>query len=531
LQAKRLHDALYANDPAALARARAVLRRPKGPFSLQQAQWILAREYGFETWPKLKQFVELAGADFAKRVEMLTSAACAGNVALARKILTVAPQAAKSDLYAACACGEAEVVEAMISNDASLATRPGGPNGWQPLLYVCFSRLYREEPSLRDAAVRIARTLLGAGADPDAFFLDSTNIQGTPQRPIYGACGVLNHPALARLLLERGANPNDDESFYHTTEHRDHACLKLLIEFKAEPRRTNALKRMLDFNDDAGLRLMLEYGFDPDESVPGALHHAILRGRPIATLALLLQHGANINAKATDGKTPYAWAVMLYRDDVAEYLQACGASAALTEPQKFIAACTRGYEGTVQDMLRGDPEILAKLSNEDRQQLAEAAWRGHDWAVRVMLDAGFDVTVPTAMNMQPLHCAAFQGHVKVVELLLAHRPPLESRNGYGGTPLTAAIHGAAHGVNPSGNYPGVIRALLEAGASPEGPEHDGRPLRFAAEVGYADGVRLLLGAGANADLCDAEGRNAKDLAIEAAHDPVIALLENDPRRR
>jgi ankyrin repeat protein len=135
------------------------------------------------------------------------------------------------------------------------------------------------------------------------------------------------------------------------------------------------------------------------------------------------------------------------------------------------------------------------------------------------------------MNMQPLHCAAFEGHAKIVEMLLKHHPQLETRNGYGGTPLTAAIHGAAHRVNASGDYAGVIRALIAAGVSVDGPEKDGRPLRFAAKAGYLDGVKLLAEAGARVDLCDEEGRNARGIAEEMGYQDIAEFLRSSPGRR
>jgi hypothetical protein len=68
-QAKDLLNAHTAKSPEALARIRAF--HPKfagkkdhevqaGRFSLSDAQLIVAREYGFESWPKLKHHVELA---------------------------------------------------------------------------------------------------------------------------------------------------------------------------------------------------------------------------------------------------------------------------------------------------------------------------------------------------------------------------------------------------------------------------------------------------------------------------------------
>jgi hypothetical protein len=39
-----------------------------------------------------------------------------------------------------------------------------------------------------------------------------------PLSCLYGAAGLNNNPALTLALLEAGANPNDGESFYHSTK-------------------------------------------------------------------------------------------------------------------------------------------------------------------------------------------------------------------------------------------------------------------------------------------------------------------------
>jgi len=61
-QAKSLRRAVLANDRDALARVRAF--RPKGEdagkgFQLSDAQFVIARTYGFASWSKLKQYVEV----------------------------------------------------------------------------------------------------------------------------------------------------------------------------------------------------------------------------------------------------------------------------------------------------------------------------------------------------------------------------------------------------------------------------------------------------------------------------------------
>ena len=110
---------------------------------------------------------------------------------------------------------------------------PGGPRGWAPLLYVCHSCF----PS-----VALAQELLSRGADPNATFENEYGEMSA----LYGAAGVAHDPELTRVLLEAGADPDDGESLYHSTESRDVACLALLLEHGATTSDTNALAHALD---------------------------------------------------------------------------------------------------------------------------------------------------------------------------------------------------------------------------------------------------------------------------------------------
>ena len=48
---------------------------------------------------------------------------------------------------------------------------------------------------------------------------------------LYGAAGVAHHAELTRLLLERGADPNDGEVTYHAPETYDNAAMRVLSRF------------------------------------------------------------------------------------------------------------------------------------------------------------------------------------------------------------------------------------------------------------------------------------------------------------
>src|SRR5919107_295310 len=75
---------------------------------------------------------------------------------------------------------------------------------------------------------------------------------------------LAHDPALAhdvettRLLLDRGANPDDGESVYHAVEGEDTACLELLLARGATVRGTNAIGNAN--NDVRKLRILIEQG-------------------------------------------------------------------------------------------------------------------------------------------------------------------------------------------------------------------------------------------------------------------------------
>jgi ankyrin repeat protein len=86
-QAKELLEAYRASSPEALAEVTAYHRAATPEtFALHDAQFVLARSYGFESWPKLKAAVDGVTAD------KLHEAAESGNIQTARELLTRRPE-------------------------------------------------------------------------------------------------------------------------------------------------------------------------------------------------------------------------------------------------------------------------------------------------------------------------------------------------------------------------------------------------------------------------------------------------------
>jgi hypothetical protein len=190
-----------------------------------------------------------------------------GTLERAQAILAVHPEIAGADVYAAAVLGDDAAVRRFIEQDPSSATAKGAPYGWDALTYLCFSRFLRLDSSRSEAFVRAARVLLDAGANANTGFFANSH-QPAPQfeSAIYGAAGVAHHPELTRLLLERGADPNDGETPYHVIETRDNRAMHVLVESGTltDDSMTTLLLRKHDCHDYDGIKWLLEHGANPN---------------------------------------------------------------------------------------------------------------------------------------------------------------------------------------------------------------------------------------------------------------------------
>ena len=156
----------------------------------------------------------------------------------AGRMLEQHPEIARDSFYTAVVCGDLAEVERILKERPGAATekstgvgddrgRSGGsedlfkevgPMRWEPLLYLCFTRL--PNPAINDNAVSIARLLLDHGANPNSYFMAGDSLY-TPLVGVIGE-GEENRPphperdALSKLLMERGANPYDMQVIYNT---------------------------------------------------------------------------------------------------------------------------------------------------------------------------------------------------------------------------------------------------------------------------------------------------------------------------
>jgi len=135
---------------------------------------------------------------------------------------------------------------------------------------------------------------------------------------------------------------------------------------------------------------------------------------------------------------------------------------------KLITACWLGDEATINSLFATELNLVARMRDADRRQLAHAARNNNLTAVRLMLAIGLPVDARSQHNATPLHWAAFHGNVEMAELILRRNPSLEvTDRDFNATPMGWAIHGSENGwQRETGNYAAVVEALLRAGAMP-----------------------------------------------------------------
>ena len=130
----------------------------------------VARNYGFSTWRQLEVYV-----DHPAGLSNFLQLAClqyfpADSPALrerARAMLSADPALAQHDIWSAAAVGDAAMVGGFLDAEPDLVNRRGGYHDWEPLLYACYSRLDLPQRS----TLAVARLLLERGADPNAHYM------------------------------------------------------------------------------------------------------------------------------------------------------------------------------------------------------------------------------------------------------------------------------------------------------------------------------------------------------------------------
>lgn len=279
-----------------------------------------------------------------------------------------------------------------------------------------------------------------------------------------------------------------------------------------------------------------------DESGYYPIHYFAQYGMKPEILGVLLAAGAKVNVRDYFGESPLH--KLCGREDL---------------PMAVLAA-----------FLKADADPNAE--DEDSQRpLYEVSMAGNLKAAEKLVEFGADVSDPDVLGMTALHMAAFSGHTSIVEMLIAEHAPVNETDNNKRTPflLACTVTGAESAsalldamvevpfaeVNigdKNGKTPlrkaaryglaGIVEKLLQKEHTPddlnakdsvEGVERTA--LHAAAYNGHLAAVNVLLGAGADSRLLDADSKTPLDLALEgwlrgnreSSESTILRLIDED----
>ncbi|HEY6447289.1 MAG TPA: ankyrin repeat domain-containing protein [Acidobacteriaceae bacterium] len=476
--------------------------------ALADAQLVLARSHSFPSWPKFGAHLETlatlraledssAPADVRDPEALFLEFASverhgwhgSGSLQQAELIRSRYPQVATASIYAAAVLADESALRAFLARDPALATQPGGPHEWDPLTYLCFSRYLRLDPSRSDAFVACARLLLDAGANPNTGWMET--LDEDPPRQflesvLYAAAGLAKHPGLTQLLLERGADPNDEETCYHAPESYDNAVVKILIDSGRCNERSLAwlAARKADWHDEKGLLLALDGGANPNYMTQWShtpFQHSIRRDNGLVMIQMFLDHGADPYARNQDGRNAFQMAAYHGRGDILAELERRGFAANFDGPapalDTLVAACARADRDQVQARLAAAPNLQSQLLQMGGTLLARFAGADNLDGVRVLLDLGIpvdalwpegDAYFDNTRNSTALHVAAWRAWHEVVRELIARGANVNATDARGRTPLQLAVKACIDAYWMRRRKPDSVAALLAAGATKQG---------------------------------------------------------------
>jgi hypothetical protein len=436
-------------------------------FTRADAQLVVARSFGFSSWPKLKAHLELVERYASSPHQQATGGPIADETALAdeflrlaclnygdddparweraRDLLAANPWLERASIYTAAAVGDVPAARELLAADPARAARHGGPHAWEPLLYLTYSRV--PVAGSARSAIEVARMLLERGADPNAGYLWEGLVP--PFTALTGAFANGEgfppaHPdslALARLLLEAGADPNDGQTLYNRGGDPDDRWLGLLLQFGLGTGDGGPWRRLLGDRQDSP-REMLE------DVVMAAAHHGFAD-----RVRLLLARGVDPEGMGSrhpinEGRSPVQEAALWGHTEIVSMLVDAGASGEGDDVDTLLTMAMAGDRDAVDGLLVAEPGLRERAIERRPDQLVRAAEKNSLEAVALLIELGFDVN---AVNRTaPLHEAAMRGNLEVIRLLLEHGADPNVRDvGYKATPAGWAEH---HGQREAQQY-------------------------------------------------------------------------------
>ncbi|MBO0858469.1 MAG: ankyrin repeat domain-containing protein [Chloracidobacterium sp.] len=346
---------------------------------------------------------------------------------------------ASDNLIAAACSGDAAWVSRILQTDPAQVNARDSHIGTTPL-HCAAHRGYLE----------IVQALLDAGADVMSRESCSETI------PLHWAAEG-GHLEVARLLVDQGSGVDALDSWHnlgpigwatvvqhaHGRKPARYEVAEFLINHGA---RLDVFSAIVWKDPDAVRRMieadpaMLSQQLGVVDKRQQPLHFAVINSLP-DMVQLLLEAGADINAKTAWGLTPLCVAATMKHNQIVDMLRARQADVDLS------ASLVLGQFDRAKELLDADSNLVSHTG--PYSLLAHfTAQRGLADATAVLLSGGADPNIfaehfyherEIICSLSPLHVAAWRGHGDVARILVDHGADLQSKDDrYESTPFVWA---------------------------------------------------------------------------------------------
>jgi ankyrin repeat protein len=474
-RAKDLLKALRAGAPEAIARVRyshpRLAHRPDAELvaaaKLSDAQWVVAREYGFASWPKLQAHLAGEPPEIARPFETdlqyyrdraagIRSNHRIGEAGSLRLVQRFHPRFATAS--------EAEIRGADLSQeDAELVVaRSHGFDDWDAFAgRIEAMRAGRAEEPFRTAFEAIRGDHRAALAAVLSVHPGLVNARGTNGNRLLMLAISMNRLALAGDLLDAGADPNlaNDKGWgpLHDVAYgggRGDREVRLAL-----------LNRLIAAG---GLVEADAYG---DGGTPLAV--ALFWGHTAMAERLAAEVVAPLNLRIAAG--------LGRLDLIALFFEADGT---LPPEAGFHRGFYRPHSGFPEWHMTGAPQEVLD------EALTWAARSGRIEAMAALLARGADID-GAPHNGAALHWALLSHRAEAVDWLIGQGADIDRRAAWGDTADVTPLHMAAGWAND----PRAARLLLRRGADPtiRDRTYDSTPLGWAEHFGHPGVAAVLKG--------------------------------------
>ena len=464
-QAKALLRAATSGDAGARDRLTAAHPRPIDTPTLADCQLVIAREYGFESWPKLKAHVDevehnRAVAEFKAAVER-------SDAAEVGKLLRKHPRLRRqvdaplfsfdtpAIVYAA-ASKNRDLIDTLLEAGANVNVRTSwAPGGFGALdgadaetaAYLISKGAYVDiHAAAKHGMFDRVRELIQQDSLP---FREGPGVGslvnargGDGQTPLHFASTV----EICAYLLDHGADIDTRDIDHHSTAAQysilNAEKLRYLVDRGAQADifiacRLGDRKLAADLltREPDCLRRRLNH---PDYSNPAGHIYLYTCGMSVRPITMAVDYGGSDFLQFLLDRTGHV--------------------------DRLLLGCAMADRAVVDAVLKEHPGTMDELTADDKAFLSDAAWDNRVDAVRTMLDVGWEIDTLGFESSTALNRAAVRGWAPLVQLLVDRGASLEIPNAFGGWPLSAAGWGSENWPKATGDHAACVEILIAAGS-------------------------------------------------------------------